>query len=47
VAEAVDAVMLYQEVPEGCALGGRVSAVGDGELVSVGLDMKVVRERLV
>ncbi len=47
VAEAADAVMLYQEVPEGCALSGRVSEVGDGELVSVSLDLKVVRERLV
>jgi predicted glutamine amidotransferase len=39
-------VMLFQEVPAGCAVDGQVSEVGDGELVTVGLDLKVTREKI-
>ena len=46
LAERLTDVMLYQEVPEGCAADGRVSEVGDGELVTVGLDLRVAREKL-
>lgn len=39
-------VMLYQEVPDGCAVDGSVSEVKDGELVTVGLDLGVTREKV-
>jgi hypothetical protein len=39
-------VMLYQEVPDGCAVDGQVSEVGDGELVTVGSDLKVTRQKV-
>lgn len=39
-------IMLYQEVPDGCAVDGQVSEVGDGELVTVGSDLKVTRQKV-
>lgn len=39
-------VMFFQEVPEGCAVGGSVSEVEDGELVTVGLDLSVSRMKV-
>lgn len=39
-------VMMFQEVPLGCAVDGEVSEVGDGELVAVALDLKVTRAKI-
>ncbi len=40
-------VMMYQEVSDGCAVGGQTSEVEDGELVTVGLDLGVTRRKIV
>lgn len=39
-------VMLFQEVPAGCAVDGSVSEVEDGELVSIDLDLSVSRMKV-
>ncbi|MGD9962944.1 MAG: class II glutamine amidotransferase [Thermoplasmata archaeon] len=39
-------VMLFQEVPEGCAVDGQVSEVVDGELVSIEMGLDVTRTKI-